>query len=62
MVPRFALAFSHQVSYQALRRRMPAQLEARRLRKTYGGRVLLDALAVWSRSEKSGIQACSASV
>ena len=42
MVPRFALAFSHHVSYQALRRRMPAQLEARRLRKTYGGRVLLD--------------------
>jgi ABC-type multidrug transport system ATPase subunit len=42
MVPRFALAFSCQVSYQALRRRMPAQLEARRLRKTYGGRVLLD--------------------
>jgi ABC-type multidrug transport system ATPase subunit len=42
MVPRFALAFSRQVSYQALRRRMPAQLEARRLRKTYGGRVLLD--------------------
>jgi ABC-type multidrug transport system ATPase subunit len=42
MLPRFALAFSHQVSYQALRRCMPAQLEARRLRKTYGGRVLLD--------------------